>query len=84
MNKKEVKKLVKDAYDKAVIVASDPVQVNIPDLNRVTMIASSTSGGTLTMIRLDLGPCWLTLLSGSYDRKSIIDIFTDFLWNMMQ
>ena len=81
MNKNEVKKLVKEAYDK-VVIASDPIQVNIPDLDYVTMNCTSFRDSS-PMIRLDLGPCWLTLQSGKYDRKTIIDIFTDVLWIMM-
>ena len=83
MNKKSLRELVKESYDIAVMGSEETIDMTIPDLGTVAMVGS-TWFHEGTMIRLDVGSCWLNIKTWKYDRKTIIDIFTDFLWNMMQ
>lgn len=78
MTEKQVRKLVKIAYDKAVLEGK--CGFGIEDLKGWYIDArDSTLGDRYVTLHFPGG--WTTLKGGSFPRSVIIDVFAEFIWN---
>ena len=79
MTKKEIRKLVKETYDTAVLKGK--CEFGIDKLKGFDIEVSSGLYGT-SYIYMHFVSGWTTLKGDQCTRKRIIDIFTEFLWMM--
>jgi hypothetical protein len=80
MDKKELKNLVKENFDTALIGGTCEFSDRIPDLEGLVFETTPSMMGGLLTVRLKWKSGYMALHAKEFTRAQMISKFTDFLW----
>jgi hypothetical protein len=83
MNKKELKNLVKENFDVAIINGKCEFSDRIPDLEGMVIEAVPSMFGGLLLVKLKWKSGYMVLYALDYTRTQMISKFTEFLWTYL-
>lgn len=82
-NKKELKALVTEMYDRAVLEGEVEFSDKYEGLAGISLIAKPSIVSGIIGMKLDFNTGYMILWSCDMTRKKMIYVFTEFLWTLL-